>query len=213
MKDLPYVSALLGDLVGSRDGDRVSSDQSLSLAIARTNATLPALDPLRKTVGDEFQGIYGSTGLALSAAYLLSETMWSTVEVRIGVGRGEVRFIDTNASIQDGSAWWKAREALVEVEKLSHKPGYSHRRIMVSLSDGHSDECLAPINSLLSLIDTQIGRLKPETRRTLDWLLQQKSGLDIARIEGVSQSAVSQRISNNNLYVLVDAIRSLERLP
>ncbi len=55
--------ALIGDIVESRrTSDRQALHDTVSAVLARVNAEHPVDDPAVITLGDEFQGVYATTG-------------------------------------------------------------------------------------------------------------------------------------------------------
>ena len=62
------VVALLADVVGSRTHERAALHRALLAAVDDANERVPALDPLRPTVGDELQGVYATLGGAPPAS-------------------------------------------------------------------------------------------------------------------------------------------------
>ena len=123
MKGFPECVALLGDVVRSRSSDRAHVHRALLAAIDSCNKAHPPLDPLRVTVGDEVQGVYATLGQAVAVMLRLRDELLGIAEVRCGLGGGEVQIIDAKRGIQDGSAWWRAREAIERAETLSRQPG------------------------------------------------------------------------------------------
>lgn len=210
LKTFSECVALLADMVGSRGGDRAATHAGVLEAIALTNGAVPALDPLRVTVGDELQGVYASLGDALHARWRLSQELSGVAELRFGLGGGEVRVIDVERGIQDGSAWWLARSAVEQAEELAAEPGY--RLVRTAIRDERPS---APpgADALVRLVETVTARLRPGSRRSLAGLLQGLDNSAVAQGEGISDSANSQRVINNDLRVLADAITALHALP
>lgn len=210
MKVIPECVALLGDVVQSRTSDRATVHTATVAAIEQMERRHPALDPLRVTVGDELQGVYATLGQAITACYGLRDELLGIAEVRCGLGGGEVRIIDAERGIQDGQAWWQAREAIELAEALAQRPG--HRSSRTALIDTRG--CANPIaDSALRVIDSQLAGLSPGARRSWAHL---RSGLDnaaAAQLEGITPSANSQRINDNGLRPLVALLDSLVMLP
>ncbi|MBK7822662.1 MAG: RNA polymerase subunit sigma-70 [Tessaracoccus sp.] len=207
------VIALLVDVVGSRSHDRGGLHRALLGAVDDVNARVPTLDPLRPTVGDELQGVYSTLGGALSASiwlrlHLAAAAATSPVELRFGVGVGEVTTVDPALGIQDGTAWWSARDAIDWVHTQSTRAGYESVRTAVRDSEGSP-----PVDGLLRLLDAALARLRPGPLRTLAGLLDGRDNQEIAEREGITASANSQRIRNNDLRPLADAIVAVGRLP
>lgn len=202
--------ALLADLVGSRDGDRRASHAAVLGAIEETNAKVPQLDALRVTIGDELQGVYASLGEAMSAAFHLRAVLSGRVDLRFGLGGGEVRVVDAERGIQDGRAWVLAREAIDAVEGQSRQTGAAGLR--TAIRDGR--DVANPLAEPLShLVDAHIARLGDDVRGSLFALLEGLSNKVAAERLGISPSANSQRVVNNDLRTLASAIESLQQLP
>lgn len=204
------VAALLLDIVGSRGGDRVEQHAHLSEALPIVNAEVSSLSPLRFTVGDELQGLYAGVGSALTAAYALRLRVAPKVDLRAGIGVGEVHVIDAAHGIEDGSAWWRAREAVESVKRLAKRPG--HRHLRTAIADGQHTLATVTV-ALTGLIDAHLARLRPGTHSTLRGLVDGLDNTTIAAREGISASANSQRVINNDLWPLAEALAALRRLP
>lgn len=202
--------ALLADQVESRRSDRASTHAAVLEAIAETNRRVPALDELRVTVGDELQGVYATLGDAMLASHILRGRLLGAVELRFGLGGGEVQTIDAERGIQDGSAWWRARAAIEEIERLADEPGFGGVR--TGIHDGRAGANALAV-ATARLVDVQISRLRDGAREALRSLLDGLDNQTAARLAGISPSANSQRINNNALRVLAEAIGELGRLP
>lgn len=205
MKEKASSWAVLVDIVDSRRSDRRAVHEHATTQLAALNEQLEPLDPLRPTVGDEFQGVFSSLGTAIEASHRLRLRMHPHADVRFGIGGGEVLEIDPAAGIQDGSAWWAAREAITRVEQLAAATGYARVRTALQADAASSAE----IEPTLQLIDVSISALKPGAVRALQGVLNGEEVGAIAAAEEVSASAVSQRIINNDLRPLAAAMRSL----
>ena len=85
MKQDSSLCLLLGDVVGSRDAtNRRALHDAVERALSTVNEAVPAVGPLRVTVGDEFQGSYASLGGALEAALRVHLELRPEVDTRIG---------------------------------------------------------------------------------------------------------------------------------
>ena len=204
------VVALLVDIVGSRSSSRRDLHSDVVRAVAATNDAVAALHPLRLTVGDELQGVYPTLGAALAASYSLRLGLAPRWDARFGIGGGEVTVIDEGLGIQDGPGWWLAREAIDWVRTQATKPGYESVRTAVR--DGRPS---APqsTDAVARLVDVHLARLKRGALGTLRGLLEGLDNAAIAGREGISESANSQRVRNNDLRPLMDAMRALSHLP
>lgn len=210
MKQFTSCSALLVDQVESRATNRSSNHALILEAIEATNDTVPALDPLRVTVGDEMQAVYATLGDALRASHFIRAELFDKAELRFGIGIGDVEVIDSERGIQDGSAWWRAREAIEAIEQLALEPGTPGLR--TGIRDERPDA--NPLTTAtVRLIDAQIFRLRSGAREALRSLLTGHDNKTSAKLAGISPSANSQRIINNDLRILADAIETLGQLP
>lgn len=210
MKRFSSCVALLADQIESRQTDRAATHPAILAAIEETNARVPTLDALRVTVGDELQGVYATLGDALTASHVLRGLLLGATELRFGLGGGEVRVIDAERGIQDGSAWWRARDAIDEVEKLAAEAGFSGLRTGI----GDERDIANPLTvAMIRLVDAHLARLRDGAREALRSLLDGHNNQTAAKLAGISPSANSQRINNNDLRVLADAIETLGRLP
>ncbi|WP_233120772.1 SatD family protein [Tessaracoccus sp. ZS01] len=204
MKAWSNVVGVLFDVVGSRGESRAQRHRALLSAVDDTNRRVSALDALRFTVGDELQGIYASLEEALRAAYFLRLTLAPEVDLRVGLGVGEVKVIDEERGIQDGTAWWRAREAVDAVRAQASDAGYRGTRTAIV---GLEPPSVLP--STVGLIDAHLARLRGATVGSLLGLLDGLSNAEIAERESISESANSQRVINNDLRPLADAIRAV----
>ncbi|MFV0429290.1 MAG: SatD family protein [Arachnia sp.] len=210
VKLLSSCVALVGDVVDSRSQDRLRLHEAMTAAVTAVNDTVAALDPLRPTVGDEVQGVYAGLGEALAASYALRSGLLGHADVRFGLGGGEVSIVDAALGIQDGSAWWLARQALEWVEDLSRQPGHASARTAIR---DQRPTSVAAADALARLVDAQLAGLRDGARRSLAGLLRGLDNHEVAAAEKISASANSQRIINNDLRPLADAIAALSQLP
>lgn len=216
--------ALLGDLVASRDtSDRVGLHARVRDALEAANAVTAPLDPLRVTVGDEFQGVFATLGAALGAAYRVRLALVGVTDVRFGVGRGEVVVVDAERNIQDGAAWWAARAAIDEVEgrargaraglrtgiaPVAGEPGRD-----ADVSPALSAAVTAAVSAAVTAVDGLLAGLDPASARILALLVDGHPQSMAAAELGITASAVSQRVARGQLAVAADAIARLESLP
>lgn len=204
----PSCVALLGDLVDSRHSDRPAAHAALVDAIEQANAKVPQLDALRVTVGDELQGVYATMGDAFAASFELRNILSGTTDIRFGFGGGEVRVVDADRGIQDGSAWILAREAVESAEAAdSDTPG-----IRTAIRDSR-DEANPLTEPTSQLIDAELHRLGDGPRASLTALWDGLDNQSSAEALGISPSANSQRVRTNALRPLVAAMRGLAALP
>lgn len=207
---------LIGDLVASRKStDRRALHRAVEAALADTNERVEHLEPLEITVGDEFQGVYGTLGSALEAALRTRVVLRPTVETRYGLGRGTTTTLDRKRRIKDGPAWWAARDAIVAVEDQAGRAALEHVHTAYRLAEGEPDEMgtAVAVDAALHCQDHMVGSLSERSGRLLGGLLDGMTQRELAAAEGITPSAVSQRVRADGLAVIVRAHELLRTLP
>ena len=192
--------AVIGDLVGSRHAaDRAAVHDRLVGALRAANELVPAEQLLEPTVGDEFQGAYAALADATHAALVVRLHLLPLVDARAGIGEGEAETFDATRvpRVQDGPAWWAAREAL---EHLG-RPRRSGLRTWC-VGQGAAEH-----NAYLTCRDALVARLSERGHRMLTLALAGRTQREIAEAEGISKSAVSQAFARG-----IGAIDEAERL-
>ncbi|HUO40791.1 MAG TPA: SatD family protein [Mycobacterium sp.] len=203
-------ATLIGDVVGSRRyTDRMELHRVLAGALRAI--TIPALDQPQFTVGDEFQGSYRTVGSAIDAALRLRLALAPAVDLRFGLGWGEVTVLD-EAGIQDGPGWWAAREAIEQTAANQRRPGLALVRTTFRRHPEISEKSDA-INAALLCRDHLIGSLDDRSLRILTGMMSNQTKKQLAQAEGISPSAVSQRASRDGLDLIVLASRYLRTIP
>lgn len=203
-------ATLIGDVVGSRHStDRAALHRRLAGALDDVAST--ATDPPAFTVGDEFQGSYASVGAAIDAALQVRLAVAPEVDVRFGIGWGEVTILDARTGIQDGPGWWSAREAIEWTAAAQQQPGLAHVRTAYrnALEDGPDANA---VNAALLCRDHLLGSVDARSLRLLRGLLEHRTKKELAEMEGISASAVSQRTARDGLDLLVLACEQLRSL-
>lgn len=204
------VIAVIVDLVDSRTlEDRAAAQQDVEHAFDST-ADVTALDPLRATVGDEFQVIYGTLTDALVATTAATLALPQTVQIRLGFGRGQVRTIGTSGAgpLQDGPGWWSARDAINETHRREDGRTAFLRSWYHDADDRHgTTERL--VNAYFLSRDHVVSRLAPRARRIALGLVQGRTQAQIAADEGITPSAVSQSVQKSGVAALVEGLRVL----
>ncbi|QOQ38557.1 SatD family protein [Trueperella pecoris] len=201
MKKKPEQVAIIGDLVHSRGSSRIDLHEKLKAALAELPAD--AIEAFAPTVGDEIQGVFADLPSAIRSMHLLRLTMLAHgSDIRFGIGTGEITHVGDG--IQDGSAWWHAREAIETVDELASKPGWAGVR--TGLVD--DDEARATLPTI-HLIDAALTKLKPGACATLLGILRGETNCETAKRLGISDSANSQRTKSNDLRPLAAAMLAL----
>lgn len=206
------VATVIGDVVGSRRAaDRAALHTRLRAAVDAVNARCEPADPVRITVGDEFQGGFDTVGAAIGAAFLLRLTLLPHVDARFGLGWGEVTVLDPEQGTQDGPGWWAAREAIDAVKAAQARPGLRLVRTAYRLADTPGPTAPA-VNAALDCRDHLVGSLDDRALQILRGLLDERSQVDLAAEVGISASAVSQRVRTGGLAVVIAAEHALESI-
>jgi hypothetical protein len=212
MKSSPSLRAtLIGDVVGSRrSADRSELHRALAGALAQVAAD--AIDPPAFTVGDEFQGSYPTVGAAIDAALSLRLLVSPNIDVRFGIGWGDVTVLDAEAGIQDGPGWWVARDAIKQTAHAQQQPGFAlTRTTFLTAIDSRDD--VAAINAAVLCRDHLLGSLDDRSLRILKGLMNNQTKKELAAAEGISPSAVSQRAGRDGLDLIVVASQYLRSVP
>lgn len=215
-------ATLIGDVVGSRAaGSRAALHARLTALVEQVNATTAPTTPLRITVGDEYQGCWATVGEALVAVRLLRLAGLPDVDLRHGIGWGTVAVLSEEPRVEDGPGWWAARAAIEYAAEQARRPGQRLIRTAYRRADNADegpgqgapegpDE--AAVSAALMLRDQVVGGLSERSLSVLRGLLDGRTQREIAEAEGVSASAVSQRVRADGLAVVVAAEELLGRI-
>jgi hypothetical protein len=203
MKPESSVATLIGDVVGSRAAaDRPALHARLAALLEEANIELRPVVPLRITVGDEYQGCFSTVGDALHAALWLRLHLAPEAELRHGVGWGSVALLADSPRIEDGPGWWVARDAIELVKREAGKPGTRRLRTAYQRADDTGGPDPAAVNAALMCRDQMIGSVSERSLRLLRGTLAGRTQAELADDEGISASAVSQRVRHDGLAVI-----------
>lgn len=206
MAEMKVLATLIGDVVGSRgSADRGDLHGRLAKAVGAANAELAPVTPLRITVGDEFQGAFATVGAAVHASLWLRLELLPEADLRHGVGWGEVGVLDDEPRVEDGPGWWAARSAIESVRAQSQLPGFRALRTRYVRADGQQGPDPAAVNAALIGRDQLLGSADDRTFRLLRGMVAGRSQRDLAVEEGISASAISQRVRHDGLAALLAA--------
>ena len=206
LKPQTQVAALIGDVVGSRQiEDRAELHHHLERLLGRANDELRPLVPLRITVGDEYQGCFATVGAALHAALWLRLDLLPTADVRHGVGWGSVEVLVEDPRVEDGPAWWVAREAIEWVKAEAATSSLRHLRTAYRCHEAAPGPDPGAVNAALICRDQLVGSVSKRSLRLLRGGFAGRTQATLAQEEGVSASAVSQRFRNDGLAAVLAA--------
>jgi len=206
-------ATLIGDVVASRMAESQKEMlRSLDAAQVWVNEHVDAVQPLRPTLGDEFQGIYENVALALRAALLMRLRLKGVLDLRFGIGWGEVlTTVPDQAPLgQSGAGWWAAREAVEEAATLAKKSGWP-RSVRVRVRGLETSEAAA-INALAICQDQVLSKMDRKDCQIAIGLFEGSRQDELAEGLGVSQSEVSRRQLENGPASLFRAYQSLREL-
>ena len=230
------VATLIGDVVHSRSAtERAELHAHLAALLQRANTELQPLVPLRITVGDEFQGCFSRLGEALHSTLWLRLHLAPVADLRHGVGWGAVQVLADSPRVEDGPGWWAAREAIEWVKAEAGRAAMRRVRTAYRRADeggGTEDQADRAtgvgtgvdsgagaggpdpdaINAALFCRDQMVGSVSPRSVRLLRGMLVGRSQVELAEDEAISASAVSQRVRNDGLGVIVAADELLRRV-
>lgn len=215
MKNNASRCTLIGDIVGSRGSvDRAVLHRAVEAALRQVDDAVPSLTGLRVTVGDEFQGSYATLGEALDAGLRVRLALLPDVDTRVGIGRGSVTTLDPDRGIEDGPGWWAARSAVEAAEEAAAKPATRHVRTALRVAPSEDDTAVDAVNAALLCRDHLVGSCSERSIRLLRGLMQPHTTQgDLATLEGISPSAVSQRVRADGLGAVLAAHDLLRRMP
>ncbi|TAJ46311.1 MAG: hypothetical protein EPO52_17400 [Herbiconiux sp.] len=206
--------AVIADIVDSRKiADRRSVQAEIVAAFSGVNSLLPGVQNLHPTVGDEFQALYSTVPAALEATLLARLALPEGIDCRFGMGLGAVSEVGQGSAgpVQDGAAWWLAREAIDEAHDREKSRTPSLRGWF---REAAGDAALEPaVNAYLLARDHIVGSMKGRARRLTFGALCGLRQDQLAAQEGITQSAVSQALRRSGGASLIAAIDELGLTP
>jgi hypothetical protein len=202
------LATVIGDVVRSRSAaDRGHLHDRLDALVAEANTALRPSVPLRITVGDEFQGCFATLGEALHATLWLRLHLAPEADLRHGLGWGEVAVLAAEPRVEDGPGWWAARAAIESVKSDASRAPSRLVRTAYRRAEGSAGPDPLAVNAALMCRDQMIGSLAGKTAgrslRLLRGMIDGRTQVELAEEEGISASAVSQRIRHDGLAVVV----------
>lgn len=206
--------AVIADIVGSRRlPDRSEAQRTLDRVIARAEQDLPlAASPLRATVGDELQARYEELPAALASLLLVQTALPDGLELRFGIGVGEIRTVEAEGTdLQDGPAWWAARTAIETVHARQQRAVPTTRTWIVGApeEDDAMHTLIDVANAYLLARDELVMGMGERERRLVHGRCLGRTQKHLAEAEGISQSAVSQALAGAGSAALVAGFQTL----
>ena len=201
--------AVIADIVGSRTlTNRADAQRIFEAALERASEGLALLQAPYPTVGDEFQAVAYTLEDALLLTLRAQLLLPPQLQLRFGIGAGRIEEFASgvhrqapargrgaeSAALQDGSAWWTARAAINRAHDVQDSSNPFIRTWFMahaSVESEFSSHCQTCINAMLSLRDHSILKLSARHRRITASLLLGKTQVEIARVEKLSQQAIS----------------------
>jgi hypothetical protein len=206
-------AAVIGDLVGSRRApERRAVHETLRASLAELNDVFDPVVPLRITVGDEYQGCFATVGEACRATLRLRLALLPVVDVRHGIGWGTTSVLQEEPRVEDGPAWWAARKAIEQVEDQAGRAALRLVRTAYCRTEGTAGPEEAAVNAALLCRDQLVGMLSERSAMLLRGLVEGRTQRELAEAEGVSASAVSQRVRRDGLGIVLRSDELLEEV-
>lgn len=215
--------AVIGDVVGSREqASRRAVQEALLSALEVADRGVTSLQRPEPTIGDEFQSVHAELADALLVTVLVRLALPEELDVRFGIGIGTLEVVGSSpyGLTQDGPAWWAARRAVVEVEERQRSMPHLRTRL-ARTADTRAEEtrpteplgALDPglVNAYLETRDFIVTGFDGRLRRIAAGVLAGRSIGQIAESEGISSSAVSQRVRRGGVRALTESIAHLPR--
>ncbi|WP_427383283.1 SatD family protein [Janibacter sp. G56] len=201
MTSTSLVATLIGDVIGSPVADRPALHERLTRQLDLVNEQLSPVEPLAITVGDEFQGAFGTIGAAIDAALRIRLGLLPLADLRCGLAWGEVTILDAARRTQDGPAWWAAREAIGAAKEAETDRVTAAVRTVVAGAGPGPDA----VNAAVAFRDLLLDDLDDRSRAIVAGLLEGRTKAEIAERVAISPSAVSQRAARHGLDLIARA--------
>jgi hypothetical protein len=126
-------------------------------------------------------------------------------DLRHGLGWGRVAVLADEPRVEDGPGWWAARAAIDAVKADAARPTTRALRTAYRRDADTDGPDPGAVNAALLCRDQMMGSVSERSLRLLRGVLDGRSQAELAADEGISPSAVSQRIRHDGLAVIVAA--------
>lgn len=206
--------AIIGDIIDSRsikNRNEIQRDLNKVLSDLNKDYEKHIVSKWTITLGDEFQVLLKPNLEIFKMLDYISYNM-DPVKIRFGLGLGEI-FTDINykKSIgSDGPAYWRAREA---IEYIHENSNYGNSKISFK-SEKEDDDI---INNLIYYTDWMKENWTNTQRQVLYTLLEKDTykdnfkQKDLAKDIGISESAMSRRISSSGIRLYLSSRNSIAK--
>ncbi len=204
-------AVVIGDVVDSKNvGSQETLFADLQEAHRWLDERVEAVEPMTSTVGDEFQGVYGSVRDALRATVLLRLHLRGRYDVRFGIGWGTVTTVAPEKAplAQSGEGWWRAREAIEEAADLAGRNGWP--RTVRTRVRGMAEPVQRLVLAFLLCQDQLLAAMDPKDARIAIGLFEGRLQAEMARELGIAQSSISRRQAENGASTIFRAHQQLE---
>lgn len=210
---------VIADIVSSRElDDRRTAQRAIEFAFAQVVDILPAharpVRPFAAVVGDEFQGAFPTLRAALAATLLVRLALPAVLDLRFGLGLGEVEEIpSTSGSLSEGPGWWAARAAIEHVEEIARREAPQARTWVAAAEHAAGAADLVRIANAAALArDRVVGRWSDRVRALVCGRIAGVTQGELAQSQGISQSAVSQTLAAAGATTIILAYGQLVEL-
>jgi hypothetical protein len=212
----PVRVAVIADLVHSRaQPDRRAAQEALVAALEEVNGIVEAVSAMSPTVGDESQAVYADVPSALLATMLVRLQLPESLDCRFGIGVGALDVIGhgEHGAIQDGPAWWCARDAIIEAKRRQQGRHPSLRTWYLVDEREPGVPAASVTNAYLLCRDQLVSAMNGRSRRLLRGLLLGQTQTELAHAEGITQSAVSQSLRRSGAHALLGGLSLMTAVP
>lgn len=206
--------AIIGDIIdskGIKERNEIQIKLNKLLDNINTDYKKYIVSKWTITLGDEFQVLLKPNLEVFKMLDYISYKMYP-VKIRFGIGLGEILTdINYKKSIgSDGPAYWRARQA---IELIHENDNYGNSKISFN-SEGEDDDL---INNLIHYTDWMKENWTTTQMQILDTLLKKDiysydfKQKDLAKDIGISESAMSRRISSSGIRLYLSSRSSVAK--
>ncbi|MFX1543760.1 MAG: SatD family protein [Promethearchaeota archaeon] len=207
MVDEEMIASII-DIVASRDapvGERRKLDRKIRGVIDETYKrfkeyciAIPAL-----TQGDSIELLVSSWQ---PIVFLLHKLLMDGLEVRMGLGTGEIIIHNERADDCDGPVFWNAREALDEVKSMTYKK----RSASIKIDENASDKENSIVVNVVLFFASLLGLSTTQLQHCFYYLWEKKQISEIAKAVKTTKGNVSRTLSKTPCYLLQEVMKFLD---